>query len=379
MPWPSEPVATSTNGSRGVGMAFEIGSDLAQLQQLGAIEGAGLGPRGVQNRRGVALRQHEAIALGILRILRIEAHLREEERGRELGHRHAAGRMAAAGLRRGAHGIDPEPGGDILQSGNERRAVNVHRRDAILPYVPQQIAQREAVGGGGGRRAGARARRLRRQDARRLRAIVGAGRRSPRRRGSRDRRAAPRAGRARAPSRTEMTRPASDGRRAAGDGDQLLRQHRIGQAPGELERRQQRRRAAHVIVEAAAHADAVAIADQAVAGTVAAADRRARADRSRPAPARRARRSPRRAGTPRPTPTPRRSASAPATPRAGPRRGVATRGHDPLVVGDRGRLDQQRQPRGAADHGRFGVGERQRLRQRQPERIAELRRRRVSR
>ena len=45
-------------------MPFEIGVDLAQLQQLGAIEGAGFGPRGVENRRGVALRQHEAIALG---------------------------------------------------------------------------------------------------------------------------------------------------------------------------------------------------------------------------------------------------------------------------------------------------------------------------
>ena len=43
-------------------MAFEIGVELAQLQQLGAVEGAGLGPGGVENRRGVPLRQHEAIA-----------------------------------------------------------------------------------------------------------------------------------------------------------------------------------------------------------------------------------------------------------------------------------------------------------------------------
>ena len=43
-------------------MAFEVRIDPPQLQQLGAVEGAGLGPRGVQNRRRVALRQHEAIA-----------------------------------------------------------------------------------------------------------------------------------------------------------------------------------------------------------------------------------------------------------------------------------------------------------------------------
>ena len=63
-------------------MTFEIGADLAQLQQLGAIERAGLGPRGVENRRGVPLRQHEAIAVRVVRILRIEAHLGEEQRGR---------------------------------------------------------------------------------------------------------------------------------------------------------------------------------------------------------------------------------------------------------------------------------------------------------
>ena len=126
MPWPSEPVATSTNGSRGVGWPSRSESDRAQLQQLGAIEGAGLGPRRVEDRRGVPLRQHEAIAVRVLRILRIEAHLGEEQRRHEIGHRHAAGRMAAAGFRGGAHRIDAQPGGDILQSGNERRAINGH-------------------------------------------------------------------------------------------------------------------------------------------------------------------------------------------------------------------------------------------------------------
>ena len=43
-------------------VSFEIRADLAQLQQLGAIERARFGPRGVQNRRRVPFRQHEAIA-----------------------------------------------------------------------------------------------------------------------------------------------------------------------------------------------------------------------------------------------------------------------------------------------------------------------------
>ena len=68
-------------------MAFEIGADLAQLQQLGAIERAGLGPGRVQHRRGVALRQHEPIAVRVLRILRIEAHLGEEQRRHDVGRR----------------------------------------------------------------------------------------------------------------------------------------------------------------------------------------------------------------------------------------------------------------------------------------------------
>ena len=71
-----------------------------QLQQLGPIERARLGPGGVQQRRGVSLRQHEAIAAGMLRILRVEPHLGEEQRGHEVGRRAAARGMAAARLGR---------------------------------------------------------------------------------------------------------------------------------------------------------------------------------------------------------------------------------------------------------------------------------------
>ena len=116
-------------------MTFEIRPDLAQLHQLGAIEGAGFGPRRVQNRRRVPLRQDEAIAVRILRILWIEPHLRKKESGHQIRHRHAARRVAAAGFRRGPHGIDPQSSGDIFQSGNERRAINGHHSVEILSYV----------------------------------------------------------------------------------------------------------------------------------------------------------------------------------------------------------------------------------------------------
>jgi hypothetical protein len=45
-------------------VALEIRSELAQLQQLGAIEGAGLGPRRVQNRRRVPFESTKRSAPG---------------------------------------------------------------------------------------------------------------------------------------------------------------------------------------------------------------------------------------------------------------------------------------------------------------------------
>ncbi len=109
------------------GMPLEIGSNLAQLEQLRSIEQARFRPRRVQNRRRVSLRQDEAIVFGIVRILGIEPHLGEEQRGREVGHRAAARRVAGAGLRRRPQGVDPQARGDVRQSGNQRGAVGGHR------------------------------------------------------------------------------------------------------------------------------------------------------------------------------------------------------------------------------------------------------------
>ena len=91
------------------------------------MEGARFGPRGVKNRRGVPLGQHEPIAVGILRVFRVEPHLGEEQRGHDFRHREAARRMSAAGFRRRAGRVDPQPRGDVLQRRNERRAINGHK------------------------------------------------------------------------------------------------------------------------------------------------------------------------------------------------------------------------------------------------------------
>ena len=110
---------------------LEVGSDLAQLQQFRPVERARLGPRRVEQRRGVPLRQHEPIVVGVLRPPRVEAHLREEQRGDDVGGRAAARRVAAAGRRRGANRVDSQAGGDVLESGHEGVGVSGHSNPPV--------------------------------------------------------------------------------------------------------------------------------------------------------------------------------------------------------------------------------------------------------
>ena len=64
MPWPSDPVATSTNDSRGVGWPSRSESSRAELQQSSRGKRPGVRPRRVEDRRGMSLREHEAIVVG---------------------------------------------------------------------------------------------------------------------------------------------------------------------------------------------------------------------------------------------------------------------------------------------------------------------------
>jgi hypothetical protein len=85
IPWPSEPVATSTHGQPRRRMAFEIRREQAQREQLIARDDAGFGPRGVEDGSGMALRQDEAIVVLVARIARVVAHLGKEQRRHDLG------------------------------------------------------------------------------------------------------------------------------------------------------------------------------------------------------------------------------------------------------------------------------------------------------
>ena len=116
-PCPSDPVATSTNGSLGVGCPSRSDESSAQLHHFVARKRAGRGPRRIQNRRRVAFRQHEAIGFRMLRIVRIEAHLGEEQRGDDLGRRQARRRMSGSGFGRRQHRIDAKLRREIVENG----------------------------------------------------------------------------------------------------------------------------------------------------------------------------------------------------------------------------------------------------------------------
>ena len=102
------------------GMPFEVGIEPAQRQQRVAADDARFRPRGVQNRRRVSLRQHEAIVVRVLRIARVVAHLAEEQRRHDLGGRAAGARMPAACFGRRTHRIDAQARGDVHQRRNAR-------------------------------------------------------------------------------------------------------------------------------------------------------------------------------------------------------------------------------------------------------------------
>ena len=98
---------------------FEVRRELAQLELLVAREEADRGPRRVEQWRRVTLRQDEAILRGVVRLLRVEAHLREEQRGHDVRGRTTGRRVTAPGRRGRADGVDAELGGDVTQDRKE--------------------------------------------------------------------------------------------------------------------------------------------------------------------------------------------------------------------------------------------------------------------
>ena len=76
-------------------MAFQIGVELAQGQQVLAREEPSFRPGRVKDRSSVPLRQHEHIIFSAVRLLRVIPHDREEQRRDNLSGRCATGRVPA--------------------------------------------------------------------------------------------------------------------------------------------------------------------------------------------------------------------------------------------------------------------------------------------
>ena len=102
-------------GQPGRRMSLEVARQLAQGRQLLALEDAQLGPHRVEQRRGVTLAEHEAIAERRARVVGIQAHRGEEQGGDELGRRGGAGGVAAARCRGGPDRVDAQARGDVFE------------------------------------------------------------------------------------------------------------------------------------------------------------------------------------------------------------------------------------------------------------------------
>ena len=115
-------------------MSFQIRVHPAQLELFFTRKKARFGPRGIQDRCGMAFRQHEPVRVRVARILRVVAHLREEQHGDDFGRREAGRGMSAAGFGRRPHAVDAQPRGDVVQCGSGRGS---HGNSLNLPKKPK--------------------------------------------------------------------------------------------------------------------------------------------------------------------------------------------------------------------------------------------------
>ena len=101
-----------------VGMALQRAAELAQGDELLLGEVAGPGHGRVERGNRVALGEHQPIAVGPRRAMRIVAHAGEEERGDHVDHRERAARMTGAGVGQHPDDLDAAVAGDRLQAGD---------------------------------------------------------------------------------------------------------------------------------------------------------------------------------------------------------------------------------------------------------------------
>ena len=121
-------------------MAFEVGINPPELQEILTRKQPRVRPRRVENRRSMSLGEHETIVVGILRIPRVEPHLAEEQRRDDLGRGHAGRGVAAASFGGRENRIDPELGGEVAQ----RVDGCCHRNPAVYHWFTGSERSRTA-------------------------------------------------------------------------------------------------------------------------------------------------------------------------------------------------------------------------------------------
>ena len=107
-PWPSEPVATSTHGRTGVGMALDPAAEPTEGEHLLVADGAGGLEHRVQQRRRVALAEDEVVVARVVGRAEVVMQVLRHEDGHQVGGRHRRRRVAAACRAARSNGIDAE-------------------------------------------------------------------------------------------------------------------------------------------------------------------------------------------------------------------------------------------------------------------------------
>ncbi len=100
-------------GEAGCGMPFQVWMQRPQFQQLFFGEEPGLGPGGIEEGSGMALREDEPVAIGSFLILRIVPHDWEKEGGNDVGGGAAARRMPTAGRAGRPYALDAQMCGRV--------------------------------------------------------------------------------------------------------------------------------------------------------------------------------------------------------------------------------------------------------------------------
>src|SRR2546428_8084215 len=83
----------------------------------------------------MALGQDESVVVRVLGVFRVEPHDREEQGGDDVCCRAATRRMPATGFGRGANAQDPQPGGVVIQRGDQGNGGDGREWDGELSLI----------------------------------------------------------------------------------------------------------------------------------------------------------------------------------------------------------------------------------------------------